>query len=423
MAAPIEVVLTCDLSGQMWNTCVWDLNSGTVLKSYSGGISTSKSLNFIGRDYLLSASPSKSVLNLWSLHKREQQQVKMICPGVVNCLTVSPDGSYCVAAISEKIYIWQFSTGNLLAVVSRHYQKVTCLSFTDDGSHFVSGGEDNIIIVWSMASLLQKSNTYQQCIEPLHIWSQHSLPITDVYCGTGFPHSRVVSTSLDQTCKLWDMASGELLQNFVFDVPLHSVVMDSAEYRLFVGGADGNIFQLNLFSNPCKVDSDNKQETPDIFKGHSNKVTCLSVSMDGSRLVSGSHDNTARIWDVSSRQCVRTLKHKGPVSNTVIKVPPRKMFSALNKSGLPIKPFKRHVHVPATGSKVGNQTSRESVQIRTRHSFTSTNYTDSIEPLVELVKKDDKVYSQLPAETNQELQKVKKLNEELYTFTIKQLVQ
>jgi len=33
----------------------------------------------------------------------------MVCPGKVSCLAVSPDACYCVAAVEEKICIWQVS--------------------------------------------------------------------------------------------------------------------------------------------------------------------------------------------------------------------------------------------------------------------------------------------------------------------------
>lgn len=42
-----------------------------------------------------------------------------------------------------------------------------------------------------------------------------------------------------------------------------------------------------------------------------NQVTCLSVSTDGSVLLSGSHDETVRLWDIQSRQCIRTVTLKG----------------------------------------------------------------------------------------------------------------
>ena len=51
----------------------------------------------------------------------------------------------------------------------------------------------------------------------------------------------------------------------------------------------------------------------------SKQVTCLSVSMDGTKLVSGSHDCTVKIWDIFSGQCVRSLSHKGNDSTVIRK--------------------------------------------------------------------------------------------------------
>lgn len=42
-----------------------------------------------------------------------------------------------------------------------------------------------------------------------------------------------------------------------------------------------------------------------------NLVTCLSVSMDGTLLLSGSNDETVRMWDVQSKQCIWSINHKG----------------------------------------------------------------------------------------------------------------
>lgn len=44
----------------------------------------------------------------------------------------------------------QVSTGNLLVILSRHYQDVSCLQFTGDSSHFISGGKDCLVLAWSL---------------------------------------------------------------------------------------------------------------------------------------------------------------------------------------------------------------------------------------------------------------------------------
>ena len=49
------------------------------------------------------------------------------------------------------VLIFQIATGHLMASASRHYQNITVLRFVDDGSHLVSGGYDNLVIVWRVA--------------------------------------------------------------------------------------------------------------------------------------------------------------------------------------------------------------------------------------------------------------------------------
>ena len=34
-------------------------------------------------------------------------QIRIVCPGRVSALAATPDGAYCVAAIAEKIHVWE----------------------------------------------------------------------------------------------------------------------------------------------------------------------------------------------------------------------------------------------------------------------------------------------------------------------------
>jgi WD40 repeat protein len=44
------------------------------------------------------------------------------------------------------------------------------------------------------------------------------------------------------------------------------------------------------------------------LQGHANTVRSVCVSADGSRLFSGSDDNTIKVWDVATGACVQTLQ-------------------------------------------------------------------------------------------------------------------
>ncbi|XP_077496503.1 WD repeat-containing protein 18 [Amblyomma americanum] len=331
--ASFECIFTSDGAGQLWNACVWDIVSGSVLAQYKGGISKSKTLCLLGSDYVISAQQDKPLLRVWSLQRRDQVQKQMVCPGVVSALATSPDGLHCVAGIGEKIYLWQVSSGDLLAVLSCHFNTITCLRFVDDGGLFVSASTDGQVLVWDLAEAA--NSTTQSPAEPVHTWSQHSYNVTDVHLGVG--RSRCYTCSADQTCRVFSLDRGELLATVVLDAALTAIVTDPAEDHIFAGASTGKIFEVALY----KLNTGEKPSDA-MFVGHDLKVTCLSVSLDGQLLVSGSDDCTARVWDVASRQCIHTLHHKGAVNNVLV-VPTPLVLTSMQPlpPTLPLGIFKR----------------------------------------------------------------------------------
>ncbi|XP_060037474.1 WD repeat-containing protein 18 isoform X2 [Erinaceus europaeus] len=292
--------------------------------------------------------------------RRDQLQQKILCPGPVTCLTASPDGLYVLAGIAESLYLWEVSTGNLLVILSRHYQDVTCVQFSGDGSHFLSGSKDCLALAWSLCSVLQADPSRPPA--PRHVWTRHTLPITDLHCSVGGPLARVATASLDQTVKLWEMSSGELLLSVLFDVGIMAVTMDLAEHHMFCGGSDGSIFQVDLCAWPGQREKSFRpeQDAGKVFKGHRNQVTCLSVSTDGTVLLSGSHDETVRLWDVQSKQCIRTVTLKGPVTNAAIMLAPVGMLSSDFRPSLPLPHFNRHL----LGAEHGDERHRGGLTLR-----------------------------------------------------------
>ena len=74
--------------------------------------------------------------------------------------------------------------------------------------------------------------------EPARIWSNHSLPVTDIHVGRGGYRCRVVSASLDQTCRVIPNKAIEPVQEILvsiayaeqqkLDKPAHSCSLASA---------------------------------------------------------------------------------------------------------------------------------------------------------------------------------------------------
>lgn len=78
------------------------------------------------------------------------------------------------------------------------------------------------------------------------VWSSYFLSVIDFYLGVGGYLFRVVFFFGLDLC-FFDVNSGELLCIFVFEVGICFVVLDSVEFRLFVGSSFGLIYVVNLF--------------------------------------------------------------------------------------------------------------------------------------------------------------------------------
>ncbi|GCC30414.1 WD repeat-containing protein 18 isoform X1 [Chiloscyllium punctatum] len=378
-ASVLEVVLSSDAGGSLWNCNVWEPRSGTSLTSYRGGNTSARGLCTLAGEYLLGAQLGKNYISVWELQRKDQLQQKIFCPGLVTCLAASPNGLHVAAGIGESIYLWEVSTGNLLLTLNRHYQDLTCICFTDDSSHLISGGKDNLVLVWSLCSVLQVN--FAHVPEPRYVWSRHTLPVTDIHRGVGGPLSRVATASLDQTVK------------------------------------------PDLREKNFQIDKDGSQ----IFKGHRNQVTCLSVSMDGTLLISGSHDETVRLWDIQSKQCLRTINHKGPVTNAFLMVASANMFNPDSRPSLNLPKFSRYLH----SSEITENEEGGAITLSLQH-----NKKESQESYL---KKAEELYSVMctaadkhllgdgentkmrVAELEDEVKTLKKINRDLYDFSVQVL--
>ncbi|XP_025772085.1 WD repeat-containing protein 18 [Puma concolor] len=186
-----------------------------------------------------------------------------------------------------------------------------------------------------------------------------------VTCLTTSPNGLYVLAGIAESIylwELWEVSSGELLLSVLFDVAIVAVTMDLAEHHLFCGGSDGSIFQVDLCTwvsgQALGLGSPVPPSVGLIVPR--NQVTCLSVSTDGSVLLSGSHDETVRLWDVQSKQCIRTVTLKGPVTNASIMLAPLSMLSSDFRPGLPLPHFNKHL----LGAEHGDEPHRGGFTLR-----------------------------------------------------------
>ena len=80
---------------------------------------------------------------------------------------------------------------------------------------------------------------------------------------------------------------------------------------------DGTKIVSGSHDNTIKIWDANTGQCLKTLEGHSLDVNSVAYSPDGTKIISGSYDNTIKIWDANTGQCIKTLEGH---SNVVISV-------------------------------------------------------------------------------------------------------
>ncbi|KAJ7623486.1 WD40 repeat-like protein [Roridomyces roridus] len=318
---------------------VHDLQTGSTLASFKQtsapphGTAVVPSQNGQG-GILLSAQQDKSILNVYNFQK-DQVSLKIVLPEKLSCIAVDQTGEYCAAGTSQgRIYLWEICSGILFNSWDAHYRQVTVLKFTHDGAALLSGSEDSGVSVWSVSRLLD-DDMQSDLPLPYCVLSDHTLPITDIACGIGpFPNCRILSSAIDHSVKLWDLASQTLLTTFQFPQPISCLAWDITERMFFAASKDGSIHQMDLFrqredktgghlleaiggagvTDIIRVGDDAHTKTQKkrlISVGE--PVVSMSISLTSTLLLAGTSTGLIHVYDIPSHQLLRSIStHKAP---------------------------------------------------------------------------------------------------------------
>ncbi len=185
-------------------------------------------------------------------------------------------------------------------VLTGHEDEVFCLTFDPTGAILVSGSMDGSVRVWQVATGVTQ-----------HRLLGHTAPVTSVSISPD--GSTLATSSFDHTIRLWDLATGACLhveQN-------NRVGVFAVKFMRVPGVADdflaysGDDYAIYLWRWRT-------QEPPIALQGHSNGVMALDVSRTAPFLVSCASDNTLRVWDLTTYQCVQILDDPGPYAGMKI---------------------------------------------------------------------------------------------------------
>ncbi|KAJ6676515.1 WD-REPEAT PROTEIN 18 [Salix viminalis] len=293
-----EVLVVCSDRNMGTGIAIWDMETGDRVVHIPTCASPLHGLLCLRDQFLVASQVNKhgsvggGAIFTWALNK-PQQPLRSYPLEAIGPLGCTKDGLFLAGGSpSGNVYLWEVADGRLLKTWRAHSKCLKCLSFSKDDSLLISGSEDGVICVWSMVSLLDTENFESSC-SLLHYSSEHTSSVTGLLTTSGIANSTFISSSLDATCKAWDVVSGRLIQTQDYPLGITAIVTDLAEQLLFAG------------------------DEPVVLKGHNGSITALTFSSVG--LISASEDCTVCLWDVISKVIIRRFSHhKGAVTNLVV---------------------------------------------------------------------------------------------------------
>jgi WD40 repeat protein/tRNA A-37 threonylcarbamoyl transferase component Bud32 len=172
------------------------------------------------------------------------------------------------------------------------------VTFAPDGRRFISAGANGTIKLWAAAD-----GSEQMTLEG------HEAPVLS---ATFSPDGkRIASISSDSKIIVWDAQSGTELVTLTGGVAMPMLLPPPWMWGPIAFSPDGKKIVSGSPDNSIKVwdvDSGTCQMT---FNGHEKWITDLTFTPDGRYIISSSGDWTLRVWDVSTGQQMRVLEGHG----------------------------------------------------------------------------------------------------------------
>jgi WD40 repeat protein len=287
------------------NVTIWNAQTGRKARSGAphGDVVLSLASSRDGR-WLASGSLDAEI-RVWDL--ADGWRVRTVAPPIgphhgVYSLAFSPDGRLLAAETIDGLKIWETATWMPLpSPPTRTAGESMPLAFSPDGRWLAVAGQASLR-VWDTAR-----------------WRLHVLLGTDVPESSTFTISRdgrvLAFGSSDGAIRLWDLTSGGAVRTIRSQGSGIWSLAVSPDARWVVSSAARVAPGSTEVDSIIRVWSARDGHRRYDLAGHTDGVTVVAFSPDGSVLASGSWDHTIRLWDPAAGRTLHTLtRHTGQIN-------------------------------------------------------------------------------------------------------------
>ncbi len=129
---------------------LWDSATGQLVHTYSGHTDKINSVAFSPDGSFLLSGGDDMTLKLWSVATGAEIR-NFSLDGVVHAVAFSPNGHIAAANATSRIHLLNVDTGKAVAILVGHWDSVSSLAFSSDGTRLVSGSLDKTVKLWDIS--------------------------------------------------------------------------------------------------------------------------------------------------------------------------------------------------------------------------------------------------------------------------------
>ncbi|WP_293166479.1 serine/threonine-protein kinase [Okeania sp. SIO2C9] len=256
---------------------IWNLKTGelknNIADAHTAQVTT---LAISPSGQILVSGSVDQTIKFWDLEAGKLINTIIGLNGQVNAVAISPDGQTLASVGSDRLMkLWNIQTSSrMLTWIPDKEYEVNALAFSRDGTIVISGSNDGTIRLWNISTGIRR-----QTLEG------HTKAVNTVVVSPD--NQTLASGSEDGTIRLWNLKTGKKESVIKPNIAaVKSIVFTPNHQKIVAAGENITIWDLIT------------EEKLQTLIGHSESISSLAITPDGKTLVSGSADQTIKVWRI-----------------------------------------------------------------------------------------------------------------------------
>jgi WD40 repeat protein len=315
------------LSGSVDMTVkVWEVATGLCLRTLEGHADVVKSVSLSADGkYALSGSSDHKV-KLWEIGTGRCLWTAKGHTSYVNSVGLSTDGKYALSgSYDHTVKLWEAATGQCLRTLNGHTHSVESVSLSADGKYALSGSDDYTVKFWELATgrCLRTFEGHEDAKEVKSVSlsadggyalsaSSHRLRMWRIQPKYLAPYtlSRIVTSEARSKLDL-DFENKMVLAKEALASGNTVRAANCLRHARALKGYQQIPAAVELWAQlyvRLPRSGFNRAWESRTLKGHTDSVYSVDLSADGKYALSGSADQTVKLWEVATGLCLRTFE-------------------------------------------------------------------------------------------------------------------